>query len=197
MHSPRRVDQRPSASGLASHYGPRVDGHREQTKRSPAGIACLSWSASLFELAMSASGHSRPSWSKPLGHALPLRPDSGRNDSSSSGRFGSENGIYPEQIMSRFLSKARPTMGALVPPASSAPTSRIGRRPPGASMLPSSTSGGSPLALVATLGPFCTACRRKRRRTCCSKARHPRRIRTRRQMRPKSWGDGAAATLGC
>ena len=78
----------------------------------------------VIELAMSASGHSRPSWSKPLGHALPLRPESGRNDSSSSGRFGSENRIYPEQIMStfscRFLSKARSTMGALVPPASSA-----------------------------------------------------------------------------
>src|SRR5215469_1911713 len=39
VRSPRRVDQRPSASGLASHYGPRVDGHREQTKRSRAGIA--------------------------------------------------------------------------------------------------------------------------------------------------------------
>jgi hypothetical protein len=52
----RLADQRPSASGLASHYGPRVDGHREQTKRSRAGIARLSWSASLFELAISASG---------------------------------------------------------------------------------------------------------------------------------------------
>ena len=120
MHSPRRVDQRPSASGLASHYGPRVDGHREQNKAVARWHSRLSWSASLFELAMSASGHSRPSWPKPLGHALPLRPESGRNDSSSSGRFGSENRIYPEQIMStfscRFLSKARSTMGALVPP---------------------------------------------------------------------------------
>jgi len=32
----------PSASGLASHYGPRVDGHREQTKRSRVNIARLS-----------------------------------------------------------------------------------------------------------------------------------------------------------
>src|SRR5215831_1274610 len=42
VRSPRRVDQRPSASGLASHYGPRVDGHREQTKRSRVNIARLS-----------------------------------------------------------------------------------------------------------------------------------------------------------
>ena len=32
-----------------------------ETKRSRAGIARLSWSASLFELAMSASGHKRTS----------------------------------------------------------------------------------------------------------------------------------------
>jgi hypothetical protein len=42
VRSPRRVDQRPSASRLASHYGPRVDGHREQTKRSRVNIARLS-----------------------------------------------------------------------------------------------------------------------------------------------------------
>jgi hypothetical protein len=45
------------------------------------------------------------------------------------------------------------------------------------------------LRLVAVrqpFGPFCTACRRKRRWTCSSKARHPRRLRTRQQIRPKS-----------
>ena len=46
------------------------------------------------------------------------------------------------------------------------------------------------LRLVATrqpFGPFCTACRRKRRWSCSSKARHPGRLRTRQQIRPKSW----------
>jgi cytoskeletal protein CcmA (bactofilin family) len=45
------------------------------------------------------------------------------------------------------------------------------------------------LRLVAVrqpFGPFRTACRRKRRWTCSSKARHPRRLRTRQQIRPKS-----------
>ena len=45
------------------------------------------------------------------------------------------------------------------------------------------------LRLVAArqpFGPFCTACRRKRRWTC-SKERHPGRLRTRQQIRPKSW----------
>ena len=46
------------------------------------------------------------------------------------------------------------------------------------------------LRLVAArqpFGPFCTACRRKRRWTCSSKERHPGRLRTRQQIRPKSW----------